>query len=225
MFAGARAGGVEVPGCTTVPLDVRDTDSAIRAVAAVGEIDWLVCNAGIHDDRALADIDIDSFKRVLDVNVLGAWRLTRAAIPVMRRGGTVAMISSLSGLFGLPGDGAYAASKFALEGMSQSFASELAGQAIGVCLFEPGAIATGFAGCDDGMSPGDAAIEIVDVLESRPRHLRYPVGDAATRLMAEHGIDRGERLAEVVEQVSGIRLPFAAARMMAWRNHEPADRP
>ncbi len=190
-----------------ITLNVRSVPSCERAVrdvvAAAGGIDILVNNAGMHLAGPLVSLDQDRFKETLDVNLLGVWRLTKAAVPHMRSGGTIAMISSLSGLVGLPDDGAYAASKFALEGMSQSLACELAPKGLRVMLFEPGRIATGFAGTTGGLGPADAAADIAMATLGGDAPLRTPVGADAVALFQRIGIDRGDRTEAVVRAVTG----------------------
>src|SRR5690606_35410762 len=97
-------------------------------------------------------------------------------------------ISSLSGLVGLPDDGAYAASKFALEGMSQSLAAELAPAGIRVLLFEPGRVATEFAGVTDGLAPEIAARDIADVIARRDASFRNPIGADAAGVFEALGV-------------------------------------
>lgn len=196
----AREGG-------DVALNVRSIEScetAIhQAVSAAGPIDILINNAGVHLAGPVIGLDQDQFKETLDVNLLGVWRLTKAAVPHMRPGGTIAVISSLSGLVGLPDDGAYAASKFALEGLCQSLAAELASRRIRVLLFEPGRIATGFAGSTTGTDPYDAALIIASAVKASDTQFRTPVGKDAMALFDRLDIDRGHRTLAEVASVTG----------------------
>ncbi len=203
VFSGTR----DVAAPKDVELNVRSIPSCEEAVrhvvAADGGIDILINNAGVHLGGAVASLDQDAFKETLDINLLGAWRLTKAAVPHMRRGGTIAMISSLSGLVGLPDDGAYAASKFALEGLSQSLAAELAPAGIRVLVFEPGRVATEFAGVTDGLAPEIAAQDIVDTILRGDAPFRNPVGADAAKVFEALGVDRGERSEALVRAVTG----------------------
>lgn len=214
-LAGAfREGGHTVFAGSTEPcsegdieLDVRSIESCEAAVgdmvAAAGGIDILVNSAAVPLAGAMAALDQDDFKETLDVNLLGAWRLTKAAIPHMGRGATVAMISSLSGLVGLPDEGGFAASKFALEGMSQSLAAELAPLGIRVILFEPGRVATEFPGIVDGLAPEVAAQSIAAAIASPDAPFRNPIGIDAEHVFAELGVDRGQRAEAMVRTVAG----------------------
>ena len=189
-----------------VSLNVRDLESTAVACsesAAEGPLDILINNAGIHLDGRLEYLEQDDFKHILDVNLLGVWRLTKAALPYIPDGGTIVMISSLSGLVGLPGDGAYTASKFALEGMSQSLAAELAPRAIRVVVIEPGAIATGFAGNETGDDPNTVAYQIANIVKKPGPELRYPLGDMGLFVSEQLDLDRGVRANSVVTDVTG----------------------
>jgi len=196
VYCGVRSPDAAVAGIP-VALDVTDNDSVAQAVASVveraGRIDLLVNNAGIHLAGPLLALEIDAFKKILDVNVLGAWRLTRAARPYLATEATVVMISSLSGLVGPANDGAYATSKFALEGMSQSLAGELGPEGIRVLIFEPSAVATGFAGATHGDPPELVARDIVNVIASDDAPFRNPLGNVGQRVAEALRIDDGSR--------------------------------
>ncbi|MBT5101879.1 MAG: SDR family NAD(P)-dependent oxidoreductase, partial [Planctomycetes bacterium] len=107
----------------------------------------LVNNAGFVQPGPLECIPPDSFSDLLAVNVEGVHRVTAAFLPLLRKGngkkpGRVVNISSMSGVFALPILGAYNASKFALEGMSDAWRRELRPQGVGVFLVQPGPIRT-----------------------------------------------------------------------------------
>lgn len=133
-------------------LDVTQPDSVLRAVeftlARYGRIDVLVNNAGHGLLGAVEELSDDDLLGLLQTNVFGALRLTRAVLPSMRAhgGGHVVQMSSVGGIVGNPGHAAYATSKFALEGMSEALAGEVAGFGIKVLIVEPGPFRTDFAG-------------------------------------------------------------------------------
>ncbi len=108
-------------------------------------IDVLVNNAGIHRGGALEDIREEDFRRVMETNCIGPLLLTRAVLPYMRKQGSglVIMMSSLSGIAGLPGDLPYAASKFALEGATEALRHEVDRWGIRVALVQAGLHKTG----------------------------------------------------------------------------------
>ncbi|GAA2334551.1 SDR family oxidoreductase [Streptomyces violaceusniger] len=130
-------------------LDVTDAGSIERAVAEVadkGGIDVLVNNAGYALRGPVVSLQDDEVARQFDTNVVGIVRMVRAVVPHMRErgGGTIVNLSSAAGLIGIPFEGAYAASKHAVEGLSETLRFELAADGIAVALIEPGAFDTGF---------------------------------------------------------------------------------
>jgi len=133
-------------------MDVRDDQSVERAVARVieeaGSIDALVNNAGCGLAGAVEDTSSEEAIRQMDVNFMGAFRVTKAVLPGMRqrRSGVIVNVSSLGGVFGLPFQSFYSASKFALEGFTESLRHEVGSFGIRVALVEPGDVKTGFTG-------------------------------------------------------------------------------
>lgn len=127
-----------------IALDVTDPEQCRGAVeqvlAAHGRIDGLVNNAGIALGGFLEQLERDELEHLYAVNVIGVWDMTCAVLPAMRkqRQGSIVNIGSMAGTLALPGLGAYASSKFALEGMTESWRQELAPWGIGVSLVKPG---------------------------------------------------------------------------------------
>lgn len=132
------------------PLDVCDDNSVRSAVEEIvrrsGRIDILVNNAGYGLRGAVEEVSLDEWKRQFETNFFGAIRVTQAVLPQMRaqRSGMIVNISSVLGRFAIPFSGPYTASKFALEGLSETLRYELAPFNIKVILIEPGFIATRF---------------------------------------------------------------------------------
>jgi 3-oxoacyl-[acyl-carrier protein] reductase len=131
-----------------VPLDVTDPAAieamVTRTASELGRIDILVNNAGITRDNISMRMKDEEWEKVLQVNLTGTFRLTRAAMRGMmrRRFGRVINITSIVGVTGNPGQANYAAAKAGLIGMSKSLAQELASRAITVNCVAPGFIAT-----------------------------------------------------------------------------------
>ncbi len=131
-----------------VIVDVTDAASIARArdeiAAAAGNgLDGLVNNAGVGFGGPLEFVPLDELRRQLEVNVVGQVAVTQAFLPLLRaRRGRVVMMSSIAGLFAVPFAGPYAASKHALEALSDALRIELAPWKIGVSIVEPGSIAT-----------------------------------------------------------------------------------
>jgi NAD(P)-dependent dehydrogenase (short-subunit alcohol dehydrogenase family) len=137
-------------GCETAALDVTRAADVERVLDRIadeqGRLDCLVNNAGYGQHGPLEDVPAAELARQFDVNVYGPHRLTRAALPHMREAGdgTIVNVSSVSGRIAVPGAGAYSASKFALEAMSDALRGEVAGFGVDVVLVEPGPVATAF---------------------------------------------------------------------------------
>ncbi len=139
----ARAGAIE-HGVEMLPLDVDDAASVQACVDAVlaraGRLDAVINNAGFSMRGALEDATIDDAKAIFETNFFGALRVCRAALPALRAGGGgyIVNISSLAGVVGVPFTGLYSASKFALEGASESLRLETRPFGVKVVLVEPG---------------------------------------------------------------------------------------
>jgi NAD(P)-dependent dehydrogenase (short-subunit alcohol dehydrogenase family) len=132
-------------------LDVTDDGSVKNAVEAIssetgGRIDVLVNNAGYGLNGAFEDLSMDEIKAQYETNFFGLIRVTQAVLPTMRRqkSGTIVNISSGAGRFGFPSGSAYASTKFAVEGLSESISYELEPFGIKVAIVEPGVIRTNF---------------------------------------------------------------------------------
>lgn len=136
----------DLPGAFVPKLDVQDRSSIDSAVAATierfGSLDVLVNNAGFGLFGVFEETPRERLVEQLDVNVLGVMDVTRAVLPQMRkqRSGVIVNVSSGAGVFALPMISAYSASKFALEGFSESLWYELAPLGIRVKIAEPGGV-------------------------------------------------------------------------------------
>jgi NAD(P)-dependent dehydrogenase (short-subunit alcohol dehydrogenase family) len=139
----------DAPACPCEILDVTEAHAPERLVAAakreLGGLDVLVNNAGICEVAPLASTSDDTWDRVLDVNLRAMFRLSRAALPLLRESeaGRVVNIASVSARFANEGMGAYTASKHAVAGLSKSLAAEWGRDGITVNYILPGAIVTG----------------------------------------------------------------------------------
>ena len=131
-------------------LDVCDDSSVKAAVTQIlqksGRIDVLVNNAGYGLRGAIEEVSLDEWKAQFETNFFGVIRVTQAVLPQMRaqRSGAIVNVSSVLGRMAIPFSGPYVASKFALEGLTETLRYELAPWNIKVVLIEPGFIATNF---------------------------------------------------------------------------------
>jgi NAD(P)-dependent dehydrogenase (short-subunit alcohol dehydrogenase family) len=140
-------------------LDVTEPDQVTEAVAATvrqfGRLDVLVNNAGYAHLASIEDADFTDFRAQLDTNLLGVVRLTRAALPLMRRqrSGHVIQVSSVGGRLATPGLGAYQTAKWAVGGFSSVLAKEVRPLGIKVTVLEPGGMRTDWAGSSMQVDP------------------------------------------------------------------------
>ena len=148
-------------GCRTLALDVTDEESMRAAVAAVekaeGAVGVLVNNAGYSQSGAVETLGMDDVRRQFETNVFGLIRMCQLVLPGMRsrRAGRIINLSSMGGKLTFPGGGAYHATKYAIEAISDALRFEVKGFGIDVVVIEPGLIKTRFsetakATIDDG---------------------------------------------------------------------------
>ena len=124
-------------------------DAAVKAAEArFGRIDVLVNNAGYGYLAAVEEGDDADIRAMFETNFFGLAAVTRAVLPIMRaqKSGAIVNISSVGGFIGFPGSGYYAATKFAVEGLSESLSKEVGPLGIKVIIVEPGPFRTDWAG-------------------------------------------------------------------------------
>ncbi|MEJ7635917.1 SDR family NAD(P)-dependent oxidoreductase [Aeromicrobium sp.] len=154
VFATARKpetlADLATAGCHTLALDVTSEESMASAVETVlgevGHLDALVNNAGYSQSGAAEALDLDDVRRQFETNVFGLLRMCQLVLPSMRehRGGRIVNISSMGGRLVFPGGGAYHATKYAVEALSDAMRFEVAGFGVRVVIVEPGLITTNF---------------------------------------------------------------------------------
>lgn len=210
VFAGVRRTGdadrlSTTLGPTVVPLilEVTDADQVaaaaqrIEEVAGAAGLAGLVNNAGISVAGPLEYLPIGEFRRQLEVNVTGQLAVTQAVLPMLRRArGRIVMISSISGRSALPMVGAYAASKFALEALSDTLRLELRRWDIDVALIEPGRIETPI--WEKSIARAEANLDVTEpgLMEN------YGELIEAARRMVQRKRGSGTPVAEVVDAVA-----------------------
>jgi len=198
-----------------IKLDVTQADQISAAVAQVqeafGQIDVLVNNAGIGYFGAIEESEEDEVRRMFEINFFGLANVTKAVLPILRkqRSGHILNVASIGGLVGFPAVGFYNATKFAVDGFSESLAKEVAPLGIKVTVIAPSGFRTDWAGrsannskivIDDyketagtnkdnirgysGNQPGDpvrAAKAMIKAVESENPPLRLLLGEAALK--------------------------------------------
>ena len=174
VFATMRTPGKSValngrPDITQLALDVCDAASVDAAVAEVlrraGRIDVVVNNAGIEVFGAVHLVSDDEVLRQMDTNVLGVIRMARAVVPhlVANGGGAIVTVGSIAGLVGTPYGGIYAASKHAVEALTEAMHFELSHLGVRVSVVEPGQFATAL---------GDNGLHAAAMIEGSPEAVR-----------------------------------------------------
>ena len=204
----------------SVQLDVTDPDAIEAVVAEIeeryGRIDVLVNNAGHGQVGAVEETTDQELRDLFELHLFGPTALIKAVLPGMRAQGRGAIVqmSSMGGQIGVAGFSAYSATKFALEGLSEALAAEVAPFGIRVLVVEPGAFRTSFSGGGllesepmdvyaetvgatremikgmDGQQPGDpakAAEAILAALAAEEAPLRLPLGADAVDGIVQHG--------------------------------------
>lgn len=199
---------------TKLALDVDDEGSVASAIAAAGQVDVLVNNAGFGLVGPIEAVPLDEVRRMFDTNVLGSARMIQAVLPQMReRGsGVVVNVASLAGRVAGPLGGYYAATKHALEAISECLHLEVGHFGIRVAIVEPGYFDTEFQGKEPryaldgppydqldrewtvafeklrggGDAPGAEPVAqvIADAVEGTEAKLRWPVGADADMVLA-----------------------------------------
>jgi NAD(P)-dependent dehydrogenase (short-subunit alcohol dehydrogenase family) len=195
------------------PLRVDVTDPGQVAAAArqvneavAGQGLWgLVNNAGIPIPGPVESLPIDDLRRQLEVNLVGQVAVTQALLPSLRRArGRVVNMTSVGGRVATPFLGAYHASKFGLEGISDSLRRELAPLDVDVCAIEPGSIATAI--WDRGREQADGVISAMSPEAGEAYGAELGAALRMATRMGERGL-APDRVARVVERALRARRP------------------
>ena len=192
-----------------VALDVThgaDIEPAVqRVLARVGHVDVLVNNAGYGLFGAVEEVSDAEARAVMETNFFGALALTRALLPHLRERGSghIFNVSSVAGVIGFPGGGLYSASKFALEGLTEALAAELAAFGIRVTLVEPGGFRTSFSGGSLRM-----AARVIDAYADTPA--------AKTRASMNRyaGNEPGDPAKAALAIIAALEAPLAPLRLV-----------
>jgi NAD(P)-dependent dehydrogenase (short-subunit alcohol dehydrogenase family) len=221
---------VATHGDAVLPLQLDVTDraagfDAVRKTADhFGTLDVVINNAGYGHFGMVEELTEDEVRAQLETNFFGALWITQAALPIMRAQGSghIIQVSSLGGVTAFPAIGAYHASKWALEGLTQSLAQEVAGFGIAVTLIEPGGYSTDWVGPSAARSEEHPAY--ADVREAQTRAWAASPGDpTATRGAILKVVDAEEPPLRIFFGKAPIEIATAdyESRLATWQEWQP----
>ncbi|HXP21628.1 MAG TPA: SDR family oxidoreductase [Streptosporangiaceae bacterium] len=229
---GASRRGTTSGGWTPLVMDVDD-DASVRdgvagLLAAVGRIDALVAAAGWGLAGAVESSSIEEAKAQLETNFWGCVRVVQQVLPAMRaqRSGRIVLISSIGGVLGVPFQAFYSASKFALEGLGEALAYEVAPFGVQVTLVQPGNVRTDFTASrrmaeasEHDPVYGAALKKAVGLMEHDEAN-GVPAGDVAAAVRRILRSPRPPRRVSVGK--AGERVGLIAKRVLPFRVFEAA---
>jgi NAD(P)-dependent dehydrogenase (short-subunit alcohol dehydrogenase family) len=214
-----------------IELDVTDRDAAFAAVRQArdhfGRLDVVVNNAGYGHFGMVEEISEAEIRAQLETNVLGALWVTQAALPYLRAQGSghILQVSSIGGISAFMSTGAYHASKWALEGLSQSLAQEVAGFGVKVTLIEPAGYSTDWSGSSAKRSTELDVYDPVREQAAAARKARFttPGDPTATRQAILTLVDSENPPLRLFlgESPLGIATADYESRLASWREWQP----
>ena len=224
---------VEKYGDTFLPiqLDVTDKDADFAAVQKAaehfGELDVVINNAGYGHFGMIEELAEDEIRAQLETNLFGALWVTQAALPIMRAQGSghIIQVSSIGGISAFTTVGAYHASKWALEGFSQSLSQEVAGFGIDVTLIEPGGYSTDWSGPSAKHSEENPAYaDVREAAKSRPSAAN-PGDPTATRGAILKVVDAEEPPLRIFFGKAPIEIATKdyESRLATWNEWQPVS--
>lgn len=211
-------------------LDVTDRDAVFAAVARAhehfGRLDVIVNNAGYGQFGMVEEISEEEARAQIETNVFGALWVTQAALPFLRAQGSghFLQVSSIGGISAFPTLGMYHASKWALEGLSQSLAQEVAGFGIKVTLIEPGGYSTDWGGSSAKRATElPAYAEVRERAANRPTRRGTPGDPVATREAVLTLVDSDDPPLRVFFGAAPLAIATAdyESRLALWNEWQP----
>src|ERR1700733_8646458 len=199
----------------TLALDVTDKAAVHAAISAAkaqfGRLDVVVNNAGYGLFGAIEEISEAEARAQIETNLFGALWVTQAALPIMRAQGSghIIQVSSIGGINAFPTVGLYHASKWALEGFSQSLAAEVAPFGIKVTLIEPGGFATDWGGASAQRAPQLSAYDAAGAKIAAVRSRNVPGDPDATGPAILKVVDAPEPPLRIFFGSSGLTMTRA----------------
>ena len=202
VYGTVRRSVEPLPKVSYIQLDVRDRDAVKKAVAEIiekeGRIDVLVNNAGMGIGGPLEFATEEEIRLQMDTNFMGLVHCVDAVLPYMRqqKSGKIIALSSIGGLMGLPFQGFYSSSKFAIEGYCEALRLETKAMGIKVVVLRPGDFATGFTGSRKKVAD-EAALEAYPIYQTAIDKVEHD----------ENGGLKPEVLAQKSAKLSEKRIP------------------
>ncbi|MFJ6001756.1 SDR family oxidoreductase [Arthrobacter sp. NPDC092385] len=223
---------VEQYGDRVLPIALDVTDRAAvfaavqRAQERFGRLDVVINNAGYGQFGMVEELAESELRDQLETNLFGAVWVTQAALPYLREQGSghIIQVSSIGGISAFPTVGAYHASKWALEGLSQALSQEVAGFGIKVTLIEPGGFSTDWGGSSAQRATAIPAYDGVrEQAANRPSRVGTPGDPAATRGPILTIVDSEEPPLRAFfgEAPLGIAKADYESRLASWEQWQP----
>jgi NAD(P)-dependent dehydrogenase (short-subunit alcohol dehydrogenase family) len=212
-----------------IQLDVDDRDADFEAVQRAaqhfGGLDIVVNNAGYGHFGMIEELTEQEVRAQLETNLFGALWITQAALPIMRAQGSghIIQVSSIGGISAFAVTGAYHASKWGLEGFSQSLAQEVAGFGIHVTLIEPGGFSTDWGGASSRHSDELEAYAAVHEARNASRAAATQGDPTATAAALMRVVDAEEPPLRVFfgARPLGIATEDYESRLATWNAWQP----
>jgi len=214
-----------------ITMDVDDVASVKAAIDEVeeqaGRIDAVVNCAGFGMGGSIEDTADDEAKAIFETNFFGTLRVCCAVLPIMRkqRSGTIVNISSIGGRIALPFQGLYSATKFAVEGLTESLGMEVQRFGIRVVLVEPGDFATGFTdnrrstrNASENEAYADVCRTALEVVERDERGGASPeaIGRLVARILAARSPRLRYTIGAAFQRVAVLLRIVLPARLFGW---------
>lgn len=213
-----------------IALDVTDREADFAAVGQAhrvfGRLDVVVNNAGYGQFGMVEELSEEEVRAQLETNFFGALWITQAALPLLREqgGGHIIQVSSIGGISAFASVGAYHASKWALEGLSQALAQEVRAFNIAVTLVEPGGFATDWGGASARHAREIPAYDAArEAASNRPSRRAAPGDPAATRTPILQIVDAEDPPLRVFFGAAPLEIATAdyEERLRTWRAWQP----
>jgi NAD(P)-dependent dehydrogenase (short-subunit alcohol dehydrogenase family) len=214
-------------------LDVTDRDAVVAAVKDAhdrfGRLDVVVNNAGYGQFGMVEEISEQEAREQIETNVFGALWVTQAALPYLREQGSghILQVSSIGGISAFPNIGIYNASKWALEGFSQSLAAEVADFGIKVTIIEPGAYSTDWGGASARHAADNPAYDAFreKAAEQRKARAGNPGDPVATREAVLQVVDAENPPLRIFfgEAPLAIATKDYESRLATWKEWQPVS--